>query len=1219
MRAFVLGVDVCFPFLCRLRLVPSPSTPLSTVLRKLPESNLVNPLDCCLNSSPVFFRASSPYKVPHEVASVIPLFPRVLLPLFASLFLTSAEVRGQDNQTRSRITNPVEETQLTVIKGNVHNMARPMFDRGPAPPSLPMQRMLLVLQRSPEQENDLRKLLDEQQDKSSSNYHKWLTPEEFGQQFGASDQDLQVILSWLQSHGLRVDKITRGRTLIEFSGTAAQVQEAFHTEIHKFIVNGEEYWANSKDSEIPSALTPVVAGVATLHNFPKKPQIRIAEKRIPAHLQPGPSPQVTFQNGMHALGPGDYEVIYNMTSVIQGPPGVSGPAAGFGTTIAVVGRSNINVQDVARFRAIFNLPNNNPQIFVNGPDPGNLGGAEEAEAVLDTTWSGALAPGASVWLIVSASTNTTDGVDLSEVYIIDNSVGAIMTESFAGCEATITTTEAANISQLAEQAAAEGITYIVSAGDTGSAGCDNQGETQATGPFSVNALASTPFTVAVGGTEFNENGDNSLFWSSSNNQFTTASALSYIPEDVWNESCTIAQCSQQNANIAAGGGGASVYFSKPPWQSGVPGIPNDGMRDVPDVALAAAASHDPYLLCLDGSCQPDAQGNFSFVGVGGTSAAAPSFAGIVALVNSAVVPLNSHPRLGQINYMLYRLAGSQNASTCNGSSTSSPPATSCVFNDVTIGNNAVPGEVGYGTAAVKYQSGAGYDLASGLGSVNVANLISNWTKVAFSTTTTTLSLSPTTFTHGTSVTVNADVTTASGTPTGDVSLFRSGIGGTPSLPVQGNFFTLNGSGSVSSSTNLLPGGFYSVSAHYAGDGKFMPSDSSAITLSVSPEPSTTVASVLTLDQNGKFVSVTGAPYGSFVYLRADVTGQSGVAYATGSVNFTDNGANVVGNPYALNSQGNTVTPNGLFSFSLGQHSIVANYGGDPDFGASISPPVGFVITQASTSTALTFNSAAQGGTFSATVKTNSGGAPPSGTITFFIGGAQVGSPVPVTGIPAVVNPQTGAIQGAQATATLADTGLANGTYTISATYSGDSNYGGSSVVITVQPDYSLSASPNSITITSPGGPGSSTLTINAIDGFNGPVNFSCSNLPAMSSCQFSPVSVSGSGSTTLTITTTAPVALFIPNDRPNGVDWWSTSGEAAGIFFFVGVFWRRRWGKLPTLATFALLLTALGCGGGSSSPPPPPNPGTSPGTYTVAVTATSGSIIHNISLTLNVQ
>jgi hypothetical protein len=1154
-------------------------------------------------------------------------FLRTLLFFFSLLSIISTDALGQDIRTLSRITAPVDESQLTAIRGNVHRMARPIFDHGPAPPGLPMLRMLLVLQRSQEQERALRKLLDDQQDKSSSIYRKWLTPEEFGQRFGVSDQDLQVILSWLQSHGLQVGKVARGRAVMEFSGTAAQVQEAFHTEIHKYMVNGEEHWANSTDPKIPTALAPVVAGVATLHNFRKEPQIRIAADRIPAHMYPGPQPQVTLQSGSHGLGPGDYEVIYNMTSVIQGPPGLSGPPAGFGTTIAVVGRSNVNVQDVVRFRDIFNLPNNTPQVFVDGPDPGDLGGTEEAEAVLDTTWSGALAPGAEVWLVVSASTNTTDGVDLSELYIIDNSAGAIMTESFAGCEAGVTAAEATNISQLAEQAAAEGITYIVAAGDVGSAGCDDPSETQATGPFSVNVLAATPFTVAVGGTEFNENGNNAVYWNSANGQYTITSARSYIPEDVWNESCTVAECGTQKANIASGGGGASTYFNKPAWQSSVSGIPNDGMRDVPDVAMAAAAGHDPYLLCLDGSCQPDAQGNISFFAIGGTSAAAPSFAGMMALVNSAVVPLNSHPRLGQIDYVLYALAAKQNLSSCNGSSGATPPASSCIFNDVTVGSNAVPGEVGYGTSAAKYQSGVGYDLATGLGSINLANLIRSWDTVTFSPTTTTLSLSPTTFTHGTSVTVNIGVTSASGTPTGDVSLFQSGVGGVPSLPVQGNAFTLNGSGSVSASTNLLPGGYYSVAAQYAGDGKFMSSDSTSVSLNVTPEPSSTVAEVLTRDQSGKFIGFTQLPYGSFVYLRADVTGHSGVGYATGSINFSDGAASLAGNPYALNSQGNTATPNGLFSFVLGQHSIVANYGGDPDFGASNSPAVGFTITQASTSTALTSNSATQGVQCSAMVNTDSGGAPPSGTVTFYVGGTQVGSAVPVSGIPAVTNPQTGTLQWAQAAATFTDTALTNGKYTISAAYSGDNNYGASSappIVVTVQPDYSLTASSSSIAITSPGGSGSSTLTISAINGFNGAVNFSCSNLPAMSSCQFSPTSVSGGGNTTLSITTTAAVALLIPDNRSNGVDRTTTEGEVtlAGICLVAGMFWRRRWHKLLNVAAFALLLTGAGCGGGGSSgppPPPPPSPGTTAGIYAVMVTATSGTITHNISLSVNVQ
>jgi hypothetical protein len=1125
----------------------------------------------------------------------------------------------------TRILQAIDEKNLIVLPRNVHPLARAEYDQGVAPPDLPLKRMLLVLKRSPEQEVALRMLLDQQQDKSSPNYRKWLSPEQFGQQFGPADQDIQTVTSWLESHGFQVNRVTKGRTAIEFSGAADQLQEAFHTEIHHYAVNGRDHWANARDPQIASVLTPVVAGVASLHNFPKKAQIKIASDRIAAKVAAGPSPQLTSQNGLHALGPGDYNVIYNINPVLQPPPGATSSSPGFGTTIAVVGRSNINVQDVSQFRAFFNLPNNNPQVFADGADPGNLGGLEEAEAVLDTTWSGALAPYARVELIVSASTNTTDGVDLSELYIIDNAVGAIMTESFGTCESSVTSTEATNISQLAEQAAAEGITYIVSAGDTGSAGCDNLTETQATGPFSVNVLASTPFTVAVGGTRFNENGNDALYWNSSNNQFTVASARSFIPEDVWNESCTVAQCGQQKANIAAGGGGASVLFGKPPWQSGVAGIPNDGMRDVPDLALTAA-SHDPYLLCLRGSCQPDAQGNFFFAAASGTSAAAPSFAGIVALVNSAVVPLNSHPRLGQINYVLYRLATNQIASSCNGSSTSALPAASCVFNDVTIGNNDVPGEAGYGTGTAKYQSGSGYDLASGLGSVNVANLVNNWTKVTSSPTTTTLSLNPAAFAHGTSVNVNISVASASGTPTGDVSLFRSGVSpATPSLPIQGNFFTLNSSGSASSSTNLLPGGYYSVSAHYAGDGSFMSSDSTAVGLNVTPEPSSTVASALTPAQTGNFVSLAAAPYGSFVYLRADVTGQSGIGHPTGSINFTDNGVNVAGNPYTLNSEGNTATPQGLFTFALGQHAITANYGGDPSFNASNSSAINFTITQASTLTVVAFSSAAQGVTLTATVNTNSGGNPPSGTVTFFIGGTQVGMPVPVSGIPAITNPQAGVLQAAQATASFASPPL-SGQYTLSATYSGDSNYSSSSTqptIVNILADYTLTASSNLITITNPGGTGNLTLTIMPLDGFNGTVNFSCLGLPSVSSCHFNPASVSGGGSTMMSISTTAPTALLMPGGPSNSMDRWAGSAGVTlvGMFLLAGLTWRRRWGKLLSFAVFTFVLYGAGCGGGGSNPPPPPparNPGTSPGTYAVTVTATSGALTHSVSLTLNV-
>ena len=591
---------------------------------------------------------------------------------------------------------------------------------GTAPATLPMQRMLLVLKRSPEQESALRKLLADQQDKASPNYHKWLTPEQFGQQFGPTDGDMQTITSWLQSHGFQVGT-TKGRTVLEFSGSASQVKEAFHTSIHKYVVKGEQHWANSSDPSIPTALTPAVAGVLTLHNFLKKPNVHLVEKNIPAKFTPGSRPQFTAANGLHALTPADYSIIYNAGPVQQS--GVNG----YGITIGIVGRSNLfnGGQDVSDFQNVFGLPANLTNILLNGPDPGDLGGDEEAEATLDTSWSAALATDATVALVVSATTNTTDGIDLSELFIIENNFFNIMTESFGSCEADVTTTDAQGISFLAEQAAAQGITYTVSTGDAGAAGCDDLTDTTAQGPVSVNVLASTPFTVAVGGTMFNENGQDATYWNTTNNS-SLGSAKSYIPEDVWNETCTTA-CGAGQPPLAAGAGGASVYFPKPAWQSlALTGMPNDGARDIPDVSLSAA-SHDPYLLCIEGSCVPNAQNEIGFEGVEGTSASAPSFAGIMALVEAKTgqVGTLTGGRQGLANYVLYALAEAQQANTtlnglCNGSGVSTLPNSACVFNDVTVGNNSVPGEVGYPDGL--YAAGAGFDLASGLGSVNVSNL-----------------------------------------------------------------------------------------------------------------------------------------------------------------------------------------------------------------------------------------------------------------------------------------------------------------------------------------------------------------------------------------------------------------------------------------------------------------------------------------------------------------
>ena len=867
-----------------------------------------------------------------------------LAAVLGTAFLTQSAAAQEQPQLvvatpRPLITEALDESRLTVLKGNTHPLARREFDLGTAPASLPMERMLLVLKRSDEQETALRKLLDDQQDKNSPHYHKWVTPEQFGAQFGPTDADMQMITSWLQSHGFQVGS-TKGRTVLEFSGSASQVREAFHASIHKYMVNGEQHWANASDPQIPAALVPAVAGVKTLHNFLKKPMVHMAEKYVPAKLVKS-RPEFTSSSGLHALTPDDYRVIYN-----------SLPSAfsGLGVTVAVVGRSNLfnQGQDISDFRSVFG-DTNQFNIVVNGPDPGDAGGNEELEATLDASWSGAVAPNVTVDFVVSGSTNTTDGIDLSELYIIENNLGAIMTESFGTCELPpVTSADAQGISALAEQAAAQGITYMVSAGDTGAEGCDNLGETTAIGGVSVNVLASTPFTVAMGGTMFNEHGQDSTYWGTNNSAL--GSALRYIPEDVWNETCTTA-CVQGQPPLAAGGGGASIYFTtKPSWQAGF----GDTARDIPDISLTSAG-HDFYLLCLEASCVPDAQGFISFAGVLGTSAAAPSFASIMSLVDESQGPQ------GNANYVLYQLAAAQQkkGTKCDASSTSVVIDSTCVFNDVTSGNNSVPGEAGYPNGV--YAAAAGYDMATGLGSVNIANLVAAWPSVTFNATTTTLTLNgastPITVTHGASVAVGGKVASNSTTPTGDVALMAA-IGPSGSLTTQTGVaeFTLGSGGVISGTTNQLPGGAYMVTARYAGNGTFAASTSAGITVTVNKEASAT--SISGLDPNGLPLAGGTYPFGRVIFVRADVVGASGHGTPSGAVTFTDTFGAIpslnpqisppvaVPNPSPLNSGGNTSIGDAIISFDAGNHSITASYGGDSSFNtsqSSTSAPVTFTI------------------------------------------------------------------------------------------------------------------------------------------------------------------------------------------------------------------------------------------------------------------------------------
>jgi hypothetical protein len=1114
---------------------------------------------------------------------------------------------------RPLITKPLEESSRTTLKGNTHPLARPDFDLGPAPATQPVDRMLLVLKRSSGQEVALRKLLDDQQDKASPNYHKWLTPQQFGALFGPTDADMQTITQWLQSHGFQVGS-TKGRTVLEFSGSASQVQEAFHTTIHGYMVNGQQFWANSSDPQIPTALTPAVAGIFTLHNFYKRPQIHRLDREFSAKAVRGARPQFTASDGSHALGPSDYYTIYNFHPL--------GNEAG---SIAIVGRSNINLQDVTYFHYWMYDQAESAEVVLNGPDPGDLGGDEEAEAVLDTTWAGAVAPGAFLRLVVSQSTATTDGTDLSEVYIIDNNLADVMSESFGDCEANFTSTEAAGVGSLAEQAAAQGITYLVAAGDSGSAGCDSPNtETKATHGLGVNLLASTPYTVAVGGTLFNENGHDSAYWSSTNAQATQESALSYIPENAWNESCLSSQSGCSTPGLWAGGGGASAIFTKPSWQTGATGIPSDNARDLPDVSLTAAG-HDPYLICLRGSCIPDANGEISFAGVSGTSASTPSFAGIMALIGS-----RTGVRLGQPNYVLYRLAAAENLSQCNASVTPLPAHT-CVFNDVTVGNNAVPGETSYGTTNPTYPTKKGYDLATGLGSVDVNNLITKWSTVTFSPTTTSFSMSPTSAVHGSPLNVTGTVAPSSGTstPTGTVWLVQSGY---PHGNLVGDsstdFFKLDSNGSYSGVTHLLPGGTYDVSAYYPGDGTYGGSASSqSVQVTIQPESTTTTFSVLTPGSAGSLVPFSSESFGTPVYLLAHVSWPSGYGVPSSYVTFWDNGGSVA--QAWPDAKGNVAAPP-LTQLGAGTHSITAGYYGDNNFSSSVDlTPINFTITSISTKTRLTSKQTSQQFLLTATVSASGKGSPATGTVTFSSGGTVLGA----------VSLDSGTTSNgvSQATATFDARQMQPGQYNVIATYPGDGNYAASSsasVPLNLVAAFGIANQGIGSQTVAAGSTASyvNDIVVTSFFGFASTVKVSCSVPAQGATCWLTPTSYSltnGIGIGSLSVGTTArgTAVGMMTNPSPSSRPIWHGSMVIAFAFtMLVPVPRRRRLKRMSALALLLLVsivLGMLGCGGSGSGSGggggSPPQTGTPAGTYTVTVTGTSGTLTQTTTLALVVQ
>ncbi len=985
--------------------------------------------------------------------------PLLIAALLLNPLCATAQVESESGfRARPRIIQPIDETTRVSLIGNVRPEAHRGNDRGRVADALLLEHMLLQLKRSPEQEKVLQQFIDELHTQGSPNFHHWLTAQEFGQKFGTSQADLEGIAAWLQSHGFHINVIYPSGMVIDFSGTAGQVREAFQTEIHHLEANGERHIANISDPRIPSGLAPVIAGVVSLHDF--RPQSMVKMRK--------PHPDFTFTdiygNLNYAVVPADLATIYNLN------PLFNSSTSGQGQTIVLIEDTDLfSASDWNTFRSTFGLSSyNSGSLSTVHPAPpsgtNNCGvpgviSPNDAEAILDAEWASASAPSAAIEMAACADTNTTFGGLIAIQNLINASAPppAVMSISYGQCETVNGTAANASYNSAYQQAVTEGVSVFVAAGDSGGAGCDNS-VAEATHGIGVNAFASTPNNVAVGGTDFSDTyfGTNTNFWNSSNtNAF--GSAISYVPEVPWNDSCagfllssylgysptygSLSLCNDPlfgsffMTTVAGGGGpsqcatgspstdgvvgGTCAGWPKPSWQT-VLGNPNDGLRDTPDVSLFAADglwSHY-YIFCWSNTAKGGAacgSDPSSWSGAGGTSFASPIMAGIQALINQKAGGPQGNPAP-----VYYQLAAAEYGSAGNNSCVSSnvSAANSCTFYDVTFGDMDVDcvgpncyladGSVGVlstsnGAFQSAFGTSTGWDFATGIGTVNAANLVSNW---PISTQTFTLSGAPTslTVTQGTSGSATITIIPQNGF-SGIVNLSASG------LP-NGVMASFNPSGATSSNT---------------------------LTLTASATATIGTASIT-------------------------ISGVSGGSTSKTTITLT-------------------VNPAGSFTLSASPNSLTVVQGSKGTSTVMVNPLNGFNGTVTLTAASLpsgvsaSFNPASTAGSSTLTLTASATAA--VGTFTVTINGAS---------------------------------GNLNNADTISLT-------------VIPGPDFSLAASPSSLSIAR-GAKGSTTITITPSNGFAGSVNLTATGLPNRVSASFSPNPATSTSTLTLTVGRRANTGTF---------------------------------------------------------------------------------------------
>ncbi len=948
-------------------------------------------------------------------AAVIPFRLRRMLSTLLVLLglgpVLGAQVPDASSRPSPMIQGATDESVRLTLKDGVRPETAREVDLGTLGADVKLDKMVLLLKRSPAAQSAFDKLASEQQDPRSPMFHHWLTPDQIGQQFGAAPADTTQIVSWLQGHGFQVDSVARGGLMILFSGTEGELESAFQTSLHNFRnAAGEIHVANAQEPSIPAALAPAVAGLASLNNYPIKPMSHLygsarlnrggtpdaqdsgnkwqVTRGLPPAFASNPSAKAETVKpefaanvgtyGFELVSPYDFATIYNVAPLWNA--GIDGT----GETIAVLAESDINPQDVASFRSTFGLPANPVHVIYVGPNPGK--GPSEDEAALDAEWSGAVAKNATIDVVVAQDTLTSSGLVLGAYDVLDNNLASVLSVSWGECEYGLGNAGNQLFSAMWEQAAAQGITVTVASGDAGSSACDQGSAYAAQLGLTVNGMASTPYNIAVGGTDLYGTYTNlSTSWSTTNTPTTLASALGYIREIPWNNSCgspeflaaavKAGQVSDTNneefcndfsyfpnggAVSGAGGGGVSACiqsngqtpqscsggYASPVWQAPLSGAP---YRVLPDVSLFAGSGlwATAYVYCQsdatpDGACNDASSMDLEYLVAGGTSFGTPAFAGIMALVEQ-----KTGSRQGNASPILYQLYNSQVAKGTSCDTSVATTTSSCYFQDISAGSNAEPcfsgsfncypqnPNDGYGVLG-GYTAYPGFDAATGLGSINAANLANGWASAAngFAATQTTLNVAETSLTYGVADASTVTVTAASGNPSGDVSAVATGFGAGP--------YALSPGGSTSFSLLGLSAGTHSLTAHYAGDGTFAPSDSTPISITVNQAATSLSAKT----------SLTNLAVGDSVLLSSTVATTSQAASPTGAITFTDSTSGVVlatgSLSAATDSKGNSIAiaraTVAAYQLQNGANSIVASYAGDTNYLASTAQPLAISYT-----------------------------------------------------------------------------------------------------------------------------------------------------------------------------------------------------------------------------------------------------------------------------------